>query len=335
MNRREGGRPMTVQAQPAHATLPYDDARRMVELATSAPSVHNTQPWTWRIDGDVIELYADMSRRLVVEDPVGRNLVISCGAALHNLQVAALALGWATTVDRMPGGSDPTLLARVRLHADDVPTDADALATLRERRTDRRRFTSWPVPDQRLQHLVEVAGEWGCHAVALLEDLARIRMELLVETALAAQAADTAAAAEQDRWVDRGHADGVPSRLLPADPAEALPNRFGPGLLSEAEAELETSDGVIVLGGTADDAGAWLRTGEGLSALWLKATEGGLSVVPLSQPVEVEQTRKALRREVLGGLLVPHLVLRIGWQAIGRSQLPRSPRRAVDDVLRP
>lgn len=325
---------MTVQAQRTDGVLPHDAARRIVELATTAPSVHNTQPWIWRIDGDVIELYADMSRRLVVEDPLGRNLVISCGAALHHLQVAANALGWATTVDRISGGADPTLLARVRLRADGTPLDADALATLHERRTDRRRFTSWPVPDQRLQHLVQVAAEWGCQAVALLEDMARIRMELLVETALAAQAADSAAAAEQSRWVDRGRADGVPSLVLPPNPDDALPNRFGPGMLPESEAELETSDGVIVLGGTADDAGAWLRTGEGLSALWLRATEGGLSVVPLSQPVEVEQTRKALRREVLGGLLVPHLVLRIGWQAIGRSQLPRSPRRPVEDVLR-
>ena len=30
----------------------------------------------------------------------------------------------------------------------------------------------------------------------------------------------------------------------------------------------------------------------------------------------------------------PHLLVRIGWQAIGRSQLPRTPRRQVDEVLR-
>jgi hypothetical protein len=326
---------MTMQAQGTAHLLPYAEGRRLIELAITAPSVHNTQPWTWRIDGSVIELSADMSRRLVVEDPLGRSLVISCGAALHQLQVAAYALGWSTIVHRMPNESDPTLLARVTLDRRDGSIDNRAIATLLERRTDRRRFTSWPVPDERLQHLAQVADDWGCHAVPLLEELSRIRMELLVETALAFQAADSAAAYEQERWIDRGLTDGVPSQLVPAEADDPLRNRFGPGLLSEAEVELETSDGVIVLGGTADDASAWLRTGEGLSALWLKATEGGLSVVPLSQPVEVEQTRKALRRDVLGGLLVPHLVLRIGWQAIGRSQLPRSPRRPIDDVLRP
>ena len=44
-------------------------------------------------------------------------------------------------------------------------------------------------------------------------------------------------------------------------------------------------------------------------------------------------SRRLDRREVLKGLLLPHLVVRIGWQAIGRSDLPVSPRRPVDDVL--
>ena len=51
--------------------------RDIVELACRAPSVHNTQPWLWRLDGDRIELHADRRRQLPVADPSGRNLVIS------------------------------------------------------------------------------------------------------------------------------------------------------------------------------------------------------------------------------------------------------------------
>ena len=89
-----------------------------------------------------------------------------------------------------------------------------------------------------------------------------------------------------------------------------------------------------MLGAADDGPEAWVRTGEGLSALWLEATRQGLSVVPQSEPIEVERTRAALQREVLGGLLTPHLVVRIGWQAIGRDEMPRTPRRPVGDVLR-
>jgi hypothetical protein len=280
--------------------VPYAEARRIVEYATAAPSVHNTQPWAWRIDGEVIELYADTDLRLLSEDPVGRNLVISCGAALHHLQVAAGSLGWSTAVDRVAGTSGSALLARIRLSPSGRAVDQAPLSTLGERRTDRRRFTSWPVPDARLQHLVGAANQWGCHAVAVLDDGVRVRMELLVETARASAAAS-------------GHR----------------------GLLPNSQPDLESTDGIIVLGGTGDDASAWLRTGEGLSALWLEATEGNLSVLPLCQPVAVEHTRLRLRREILGGLLMPHIVVRIGWQAIGRSEEPPSARRPVDDVLRP
>ena len=158
-------------------------SRHLVGLATRAPSVHNTQPWLWRIDGAVIELYADMARRLVVEDPLGRNLVISCGAALHHLQVAANAFGWTTAVHRVPDDDNPSLLARVRVTDATAPSDLPELSALLDRRTDRRRFTSWPVPPQRVEHLAEVASDWGVHAVALVDELSRVRTRLLVETA--------------------------------------------------------------------------------------------------------------------------------------------------------
>ena len=90
-----------------------------------------------------------------------------------------------------------------------------------------------------------------------------------------------------------------------------------------------------MLCGERDDPAAWLRAGEGLSALWLHAVRNGLSVVPLSQVVEVAETRSALKHEVLGGQAEPLLLLRVGWQAIGRRQLVPTPRRPLDSVLLP
>jgi hypothetical protein len=115
-----------------------------------------------------------------------------------------------------------------------------------------------------------------------------------------------------------------------------LPERDGDGRgrLDDIRAEVECNDGLIVLGGEADDTLSWLRTGEGLTALWIRATRSGLSVVPLSRPVEVPTTRAELRAQ-LPGDLQPHLLVRIGWQAMGRSILPHTPRRPVNEVLRP
>lgn len=328
---------MTAQPVRSTSALPDDEARRLVELASLAPSVHNTQPWSWRVNGNDLELYADMARRLPVEDPAGRNAVVSCGAALHHLQVAARALGWKPLTIHLPVGSDKTLLARITLvPSAPSPEHVAALEALAARRTDRRRFTSWPVPDGRLHRLARTATAQGCHAVPLLESTTRFRLDLIMDRARSAQQINSAAVREQSSWIDRTQVDGIPAMLVPPNPSDRDPNgRFGAGMMDEPEVEIERSDGVIVLAGATDDAEAWLRTGQGLSALWLEATGEGLSVVPLSQPIEVEQTRLSLGREVLGGLLVPHLLVRIGWQEIGRSELPRSPRRSVDDVLRP
>ena len=91
-----------------------------VRHALRAPSVHNTQPWRWRIDdgddddtGGRVELYADLNRHLYATDPQRRDLVISCGAALHHLLVALAHIGRRATVLRMPDPEDPTHLATV------------------------------------------------------------------------------------------------------------------------------------------------------------------------------------------------------------------------------
>lgn len=82
-----------------------------------------------------------------------------------------------------------------------------------------------------------------------------------------------------------------------------------------------------------DDQRSWLQAGEALSALWLRATHDGLSVVPLSQVVEVDETREALHQDVFDGMARPQILLRVGWLEATRGLLDRTPRRPVDDVI--
>lgn len=314
-----------------------DIVRQIVELATRAPSINNSQPWRWRITKGGLDLYADWSRQLPATDPVGRNLVISCGTALHHAEVAAAALGWATEVRRLPGGPTSMLLARIRLHRAEVSETAESdLWAIEQRCTDRRRFTSWPVPDERLAHLAQEAERHGTHAVPLLDVTARFRAEMLVGEATERQSTDERVVSEQRIWVDHSSFDGIPVDVLPAATgalAGVRVQRSANHALKERDREIQGSDGLIALYGATDDPPAWLAAGEGLSALWLTATAQDLSVVPLSQVIEVEETRRGLAEQVLGGLANPHLLVRIGWQAISRSQLPRTSRRPVDEVL--
>ncbi len=307
----------------------------LVELACLAPSVHNTQPWRWRYDGGRLVLEADLDRRLPVTDARGRNLTLSCGAALHHLEFAARALGWDTSVLHLPPDRDPTVLAEVLVsRAGRRATVAEDLDLLRARCTDRRRFTAWPVPDDQLAQLCRIAGEWGSDAEAVTSDAARIRLELLANRALTFLEIDARRYVEQEQWIDVPGPEGIPLGLLPdaPDPLQAR-SRFRPGLLEDTRMVIHGGDRVIALGGRTDDVGGWLRSGQAMSAVWLGATRAGISLVPMSQPIEVESIRHEIARSVLHRVPEPHILLRVGWQAIGRSGLPRTPRRPLHEVL--
>ena len=333
---------MTVAAPPTDVTGPAaaDPVWQLAALAGRAPSVHNTQPWSWRLRPGCLELYADWRLQLHHTDPTGRSLVVSCGAALHHVVVASHALGFAAHVTRFPDGEDSDLLARVDLSPGTRGAEEIAqLVALGSRRTDRRRFTSWPVPEAKLVRLAETAEAWGPRAVPVVDVAARWRLETLAAQAQRRQASDVAVVREHEEWLDHSDVDGVPRTVVPrsADRPGSHPPRFDDGVLEEGASDLDygldPADGIVVLGGPADDRSSWLATGMGLSALWLHAERGGLSVVPLSQVIEVAETRDSLAL-VLEGLTVPHLLVRVGWQPISRRELPRTPRRPLADLVR-
>ncbi len=280
-------------------------SRRIVELACRAPSFHNTQPWRWRIlDDEAIELHADPTRRLVVADPEGRNLAISCGSALHHAEVAARGLGLVPEVHLAPEGSGD-LLATISLSpGHSTPAALQELQALERRGTDRRRFTSWPIPEGRLTHLAEAAAGWGAYVLPVTDVTARFHAERLVARATAVRAADPAYAEDQRGWGDHTSA-------------------------------IESSDGLLAICTAGDGRTEWLHAGQALSALWLRAVRDGLSVVPLSQVIEVEETRAALHQEVFGGMARPQILVRTGWQEISRAPLPPTSRRPVEEVLLP
>ena len=124
-----------------------DTVRAVLTMATLAPSVHNSQPWHWGVGEQSLHLYADPSRYLPHSDPDRREMLLSCGAALHHCTVALAATGWHATVHRLPDAARPDHLASVTVEPQD-PDDLDVMlaAAVGRRRTDRRTFSSWPVP---------------------------------------------------------------------------------------------------------------------------------------------------------------------------------------------
>ena len=90
---------------------------RLIRAAQAAPSIHNTQPWKFEIRADDrIDLRANRERSLDRTDPRGRELTISCGAALFNLRMALGVTGYNPVVRLVPDPyKDPDLLASVKI----------------------------------------------------------------------------------------------------------------------------------------------------------------------------------------------------------------------------
>src|SRR6266566_3112926 len=99
-------RPDRELASPAPLTA-AEVARYVVSAAVWAPSVHNTQPWRFTAGGQRITLYADAERQLRVADPGGREMMISCGAALFTVRLALRSLGYIPETSVLPDPGRP------------------------------------------------------------------------------------------------------------------------------------------------------------------------------------------------------------------------------------
>ncbi|HTK64538.1 MAG TPA: NAD(P)H nitroreductase [Pseudonocardia sp.] len=325
------------------SSAPADAAiHAALELAIRAPSLHNSQPWRWRVGEGAAHLYLDSERTLPAVDPQNRELIISCGAALHHLVVALSGSGWSARVTRLPDPLHPAYLARVQVAEQCPATDSDLAAAIPRRRTDRRRFGTWPVPAELIGELTELAHVEGLTLRAINEPDLRWKLYRAMAEAAEQQAADPAHAAELADWSGRGTGalDGVPAAAVPA------PARISgqPPMRPFAGAELEQpashgepeSSALLLLSTPLESPLQWLRAGEVTSAALLIATRDGLAASPLTQVLEVADTREYLRAHLAGAAgLHPQILLRIGWPAPGAEPLAATPRRPLAEVVAP
>lgn len=326
------------EAIPVPQCLDPENVHGALELAVRAPSVHNSQPWRFVVGSQSIALHADPTRQLTATDPDGRDLLISCGAALHHLRVALAAFGWLTVTHRMPDPARPEHLATLEL-LPRQPTHADLTlaVSIPRRQTDRRGYLPRALSDDCLDELARYAAAQGV-GLCVVRGAARAYLVSAIAEADQLQRANPAYVYELARWTGRrtGAPDGVPTASGPPSAAYGdLPvPQFSVTKLhtTDAESEEDGAGTLLVLGTTDDDPTAQLRTGEATSAILLAATCRRMATCPLTQPLEIPSTRERVRSHVLNNVMVPQLVLRIGWPQKHRNPLPPSQRRPISEL---
>ncbi|MEV4729665.1 hypothetical protein [Saccharopolyspora sp. NPDC049426] len=315
------------------------EMREVRVLSGSAPSLFNLQPWMFREGAGWLELFLDRSVALPETDPDNRELVISCGAALHHALLSLRARGWQAEVRRLPSEQDADLLARIGVLGceEPVPSDRTLARAARRRHVDRRRYAPIAVPQDVLLDLASAASGAG---ISVITGDQRYAVARAFTKAAVIHAGSESYRAELARW------SGLPPEAARGVPEASAPwhgQRYGDVVVRDfgyAETVIGESGSALTAGSLllisteTDDREAHLRAGEALGAVLCRAELGGLSTCPLSEAFEVSRTRADVRREVLADGGYPQMLVRVGWPR-STDRPVATPRRGADEMLLP
>lgn len=317
--------------------IPVDQVGYLLSTAARAPSVHNTQPWRFRANPYDIELFADPRRQLAA-DPIGREMLVSCGAALFGLRLAIRSLGYEPVVTLLPDPGQLRLLARVAIVAGTPMTarEREMLDAIPHRHTHRGPFSTGPLPPGLLAGLQHDALAEGA-ALALVRSATDYeRLASLLSATGPRQDLDPVARADIEHWTHAaasGARDGVAAQTFPDRPVNE------PGRLRQRDFDLGRGIGFGVIPGAPPLATAvlltfgdrridWLRAGQALQRLALHAVSNWVFASLYTQPMESAQIRHMVKDRLrLPGF--PRMILQFGLADITR---PTS-RRPVADLL--
>lgn len=312
----------------------------MLNWAVHAPSVLNTQPWRFRIlrrgddSGPGVEVHVDRARVLRTVDPDGREAVISCGAALYTLRLAARHYGFAVRVDLAAPGDDPDLVATLRLAGPSAPTPAEEglFRAVKHRHTNRDPFADFPLPVGLLARLRGAADAEGARLHVLTGDAEKGAVAELVAEAVRQQGEDPATVDELEAWLrptgDR-RADGVPDEVQGGWDRLSYLGTDPHYLAASARRLAEGAPALLVVSTDRDARADWTRAGGALQHVLLLAAGEGLAASYFNQPTEVARLRPEV--SAVAGVGHAQVVFRLGTPIEARG----TPRRRVADALRP
>jgi nitroreductase len=319
---------------------PAERLRFFLQWGVLAPSRHNAQPWAFEIEGDELRVYADASRALAAADPDGRQLIMSCGAAIANVRLAAAHFGHATSTEVIAAHRRDGLLACVRLEERraSTPEVEEMFQAIPRRRTNRLPLDGRDPPEGLVTSLLREARREGAW-LRPVEETERHAVAELVAEGDHVQWSSSRFRAELAAWTRPNgtlRRDGMPGYALGMSDAAAmlhpLLRRFTNPAREEAARDRRRAAGckaLLVLSTARDGKSEWIAAGEALQRILLRATACGLYASYFAQPIETPDLRRRLC-ELLGDPGAPQVMLRLGY---GLDVRP-VPRRPVDDVLR-
>ncbi|WP_326545355.1 NAD(P)H nitroreductase [Mycolicibacterium sp. ND9-15] len=312
--------------------------KRAVQLACRAPSLHNSQPWRWVVDGPVVQLFVDPARAPAHTDRTGKETLIGCGAVLDHFRVAMAALGWTANIDRFPNPNNRHHLASIDFSPTEFVTEghrrrADAISV---RRTDRLPFAA-PSDWESVEGAMRGSSTDDAVRLDVVPDKLRPALAQASRLAESLRLYDSQYHAEiWQQATDSPAATGIPrSALVTAAEGDrvGIGRRFPATSNPERREEIGEDQSKIVVLSTYDDTqDSMLRCGETLSAVLLDATMAGLATCTLTHITELAESRQLLSA-LIGPDVTPQAIVRVGEVPSTEDLGPLTPRRPIDEVF--
>ena len=301
----------------------------LLNYAILAPSSHNSQPWKFNVSSDEIKIFSDKTRWLTVADADQREFYLGFGCALENLLVAADHFGYRQEVQYFPDPNKTELVATVRLVPGGQSEDPKLFQAILARQTNAMLYENRTVAENALQLLESSGSEKGFETNLASDAKTKNKFRDLVVRADKIQFGNVEYKSELGYWLGQGAQGptGIQAKLA----------QFAVLFLDTGNDQIrkdgDLSNSTSILGfisSSENDKASQVKAGQLFERFWLTATALNISVQPMSQVLEVTETKA----ELMG--LIPQKGIHIQQAfSLGYAspEMDRLPRRSVNEVL--
>lgn len=317
------------------------DAYQILEYASLAPSGHNSQPWAVTLLNETEWLIAsDKKRWLPSVDAMNREVMLSLGAFIENLVIAASAFGFRAHVDILAATSFDRDVAKVTLERKSPQQVSLKLISLR--RTVKSNMLSKELVPSDVKVLEEQAGEMlhyfprGSRHAAFMEKEAIDNFKIQTENDKAQQ--------ELAGWIRFGNKDirknmdGITTQSMEIGgiagwvvrnfmtPDDVMGRSFRQKGIEKTIEQAKQGAGWIVITSKTNSVADQIDAGRRFQRMALTAREKNIAIHPMTQALEEKHGQSNIRKNHPPGM-IPQFMLRVGY--IDHYPDPVSLRRPV------
>lgn len=309
----------------------------LLHLAVLAPSSHNSQPWNFKMEDNLLRLSLDPRRRLKESDTNDRQAIISIGCAAEHIAIGAEYYGYAVQVSNYD--EDEPGSAHIRFTKDKKPmNDPDHLIHWIPRRVTNRTPYENRFPDEDVLQTIR----------ALAQPM--LRIDIATDKMQVARLGDVAIAAGVEAMQNGGFRKELSTYLKPNTTRSpiGMPG-FGFGFptplsyvapllvrvanmakLSQTQDHaLFAHTPVVIVISTAHDTPAdWFLTGRTYARIALIAAQAGMSTAPWGAPIQIGGHYLRIQ-EIINIVFRPQFFCRLGYPT---ASTPHTPRLQPTDV---